>query len=33
MVLTGAAFLIPAATWGVLVGLGWWRRRSAVHVQ
>jgi hypothetical protein len=33
MVLTGAAFLIPAATWGVLVGLGWWRRRSAVRVQ
>jgi hypothetical protein len=33
VVLTGAAFLIPAATWGVLVGLGWWRRRSAVRVQ
>jgi hypothetical protein len=32
VVLTAAAFLIPAATWGVLVGLGWWRRRSAVRV-
>jgi hypothetical protein len=32
VVLTGAAFLIPAATWCVLVGLGWWRRRSAGRV-
>jgi hypothetical protein len=31
-VLTAAAFLIPAATWAVLVGLGWWRRRSGVRV-
>jgi hypothetical protein len=32
VVLTAAAFLIPAATWAVLVGLGWWRRRSGVRV-
>jgi hypothetical protein len=32
VVLTGAAFLIPAVTWGVLVGVGWWRRRSTVRL-
>jgi hypothetical protein len=32
VVLTGAAFFIPAATWAVLVGMGWWRRRSRARV-
>jgi hypothetical protein len=32
VVLTAAAFLIPAAAWCVLVGLGWWRRRQVARV-